>query len=577
MDLIFNIDGDGVYTTVRRGATNGTLEIDKRNINFQEYKHYDKIENGHIVFLRNSKGEPTSNLSEAETFTGKIFNMSQFDYTDRSGKLITLPFTQKDILYNGIKAYEGIIVDHIKAFIANRLDVALGYKNEDGVRINGLFDESALSHRLNKGDIAFSVLEFMLNDFIFNVSQQNLFFGNTFEYKNSIQTNKRAFQVFSPVRYAAAEQGEVFHGATVNDIEIPSSIIPEMAESIINVYTDKYKLKKPTKTKIKLVERAIISGNPDLLKDDLVLMYAYNILEPYGKITTTDGQSYITLEEFKKRTRMFGISEQYEEVFTKLENKKALNPEETNLLLQPQKNFYYNRELEEIGEGVYDYRSEQIKNSEFILVRELLKDDSKLAKLYDAMVENGISQVNFKTAEKVGATYVTNIHNKDLSLKAHLSSILKRSSKAYDYAALGIQQELPSDVLDHNNKFGVQIAKLILNNLVKDKKIYNIDGKPVSGQELAEKYFDSYGANIKDGSIAILEKIGVDIAKSGMLNDINNIFDPKIDMTPDMEKVLNLLKTYGDSKGMSIHDMEGLELIPGTSLPKSTFVPQCYI
>ena len=67
----------------------------------------------------------------------------------------------------------------------------------------------------------------------------------------------------------------------------------------------------------------------------------FNVADNYSSITTTDGVSLITKDEFIKRLRGFGMEKEYTDLINKLTNGEVFTFDDQVKLIQMQKNFYY--------------------------------------------------------------------------------------------------------------------------------------------------------------------------------------------------------------------------------------------
>lgn len=230
-----------------------------------------------------------------------------------------------------------------------------------------------------------------------------------------------------------------------------------------------------------------------------------------GGATTkiNDAQSYITLEEFIRRKWADGTISEYADLIrqllddTPIEN---LNLDEINARIQVQKNFYYDKVYDPYT-GVFYAR--QIKNAEFVLIPKLIAG-TELAKVHDWMQANGIGQLNTAEASKAAKKNVFTIWDAETGeFNENFAEDYNDSmAEDYFYEYLYKQQDTPQHMEDETNKAGVQITKMVINNILNEEDMELPDDE--NGNEhprktrrkelmkLADEYHDAYTANIKE-------------------------------------------------------------------------------
>ena len=237
---------------------------------------------------------------------------------------------------------------------------------------------------------------------------------------------------------------------------------------------------------------------------------ALDIALGYTKPTAVDdAQSWITFEEFIRRRVADGTIDEYRDLIEQIldvrNGKKKLNQIDLKGIakrIQVQKNFYFDKVYSK-ETGIYYNR--QIKNAEFVLIPELLGDNSsELKKLYNFMIENGIDQINTEETSKAGKKNVVEIWNGKGQLKENLQDIVQNDIiEDYYYRFLYKQQDVPQHMQDAKNKAGVQIIKKI------------IDNTPTELKDLVDKFFDLYTTNIEESAETFLTNMGWMIDANG--------------------------------------------------------------
>ena len=239
------------------------------------------------------------------------------------------------------------------------------------------------------------------------------------------------------------------------------------------------------------------------------------IAKGYAVTTTTnDAQSYITFEEFIRRKYADGTLNNYKKLIEQIYSLEQLpngdydisklDLSDIKARVQVQKNFYYDLSFDE-ETGLSHPR--QIKNAEFVLIPQLLPADSGLRQLYDMMKEHGIDQVNTaetsKAAQKNILTYFENDYDENGNVKINPNfkdELLNPNViNQYYYRYLYKQQDVPSHLVDKQNKAGIQIMKKILDNANMKNPII---------KESVDKYFKAYSANIKMDFLKFIDKMG---------------------------------------------------------------------
>jgi len=207
------------------------------------------------------------------------------------------------------------------------------------------------------------------------------------------------------------------------------------------------------------------------------------ILASYGEVNQTDAQAYVTLPFYRKTMIGMGSwTQAHQEAYKRLE--KGLGTgSDIALMMQPLKPFAYGQiYADKIGRLV----PVQNKNSEYLLLPQMVKGNEKLENLYNYLIDNKIDSANFDSAVKAGLSKVIDPNalpefNKD---QVHVLNMEDR----------GIQQEVPEHFVDSNNLFGTQIRKLIMSDLFEGTTYFN--GK--SAKELRQMYEDILIADIEE-------------------------------------------------------------------------------
>lgn len=475
------------------------LQLNKDYINSYKNKDGKRIEGKFVVYPNdapaNLAGRPTGNifkfLNMETTINGKQVYLHDFvknvKSTDTDGNIIL-----EDLISNGVvaKQLSPALKGKVQEFIDNFAKEFTETEYERFKPVEAQFDNitDRNNQKLTKGygtnsNSAFkhAVSEYTLNAFIKNIEEAEFWGGDSREYKGAIDANKRYGQTIKN-GHVSANDGN-FTAITIADRYLSSPVLKQMEQAV---------------------------G-----KDGV---------KAYKGINTADAQAYITWSEFKRRINNFGLWDEAKSVIEAIEDEsKPFNPHDHAYKLQSLKYFLYNRDFDpKLGR----MRSDQLKNSIHILIPRYIKN-TQLETLNNFMEENNINQVNFESAVKVGTKTVLKIHEDNGDLK-DLNSIkdeILAGVQTYENAALRIQLDVPNHIFDAENKLGIQIAKVIFNNLnlTGDYSVQLEDGsyQDIKGETLRNEFYDLYTANIYNSLVQLSRSLGKNIQGDAAYNPAN--------------------------------------------------------
>ena len=264
----------------------------------------------------------------------------------------------------------------------------------------------------------------------------------------------------------------------------------------------------------------------DLAKDRSTRIasgYGFSAADRSGDTTKiNDAQSYITLEEFIRRKHADGTIQDYAELIEQLLDDtpiEQIDIDKVNAKIQVQKNFYFDK-IYNSDTGLFYPR--QIKNAEFVLIPKLLPEGSELRKVYDFMQKHDIGQLNTAETSKAAKKdiftiwdYETGAFNENFE-----EDFDNHYIENYYYQYLYKQQDVPQHMKDETNKFAVQIAKKILDNIINESDADNPDRKRLI--KLANDYQNAFAVNIEESYFSLLTRLGWEVdTESGELVNIN--------------------------------------------------------
>ena len=326
-----------------------------------------------------------------------------------------------------------------------------------------------------------------LHNYLHNYEMQVLFYGTEAEYKSDVDHGKRAASPWTPG--IALDQsrftGSSYTMVTLKDIEIASASYDEMLKNVT----------------MSIQESEKISGKKAKEK-------AVKLLAPYKKINTTDAQGYMTLNRFQEIMQARGLGDKYDPLIKKIRSGKKLKPAELAYFIDPVKPFYYHRG--------YDSRlnrmaSNLVKLSSLPLIPQLTKG-TELDKLRIWM-ENNVDEVVYESAHKVGGYEMSSptSQKEDGKLLFEADKISPDQIRELPHSGYTIQLDNPEHLVDAKQKFGSQLAKLILEGL-NDNATY---GRFGSKQELMQTYQDTVSTLVQTAHDKFMEEMGATIDEDG--------------------------------------------------------------
>lgn len=382
----------------------------------------------------------------------------------------------RDFLYGG--SSENLIQDYLDNYIKVKTDEAVEYFSKYADNIDGYSDNLAK--------------EFVLNYTIQYDNFAKMFSGNPKFYKDTRDTIKRNKEVQgSGISYAAYDISNF--DITNNNVLANINVGPKniAISKTFNYVTVKNSIKPSIE--IEGIVARMKKGN---VPEDIIEFITGKYNSP-SKVN--DAQSYITLDEFVRRAWLSGEYNNYKDTIEALyDESKPIDYNKLGKLIQVQKNFYYDLQID-AAHGMEV--PTQIKNAEFVLIPRFL-GDSELNTVNNAMLENGIDQLNTVETEKAAQTKMLTLWDNDGNLtEDNFNQFLKdvpTSMKTGFYSALYKQQDTPQH-MKAENKAGVQIVKKMLDNLQGTK-----------GKYYRDRFFRLFTANIQDSYENLIDELGVE-------------------------------------------------------------------
>lgn len=405
-----------------------------------------------------------------------------------------------------------------------------------------------------------TIVDMVLNTNAMYTVFDDLFEGDTKFYKNAQTFLKRAKEVQAGgMAYDNWTVGDKLGGTIQNVLNNGKLVTYEVAGRTIIARTGFRAITinntiRPSDEANNI--RALLKAqnvNKDTI-EDIVKRFA-------GDTTTNDAQSYITIDELANRLFAKGELNKYKPLLDKfLAKDKDGNPlpvseEDLKELaqlgekVQVQKNFYFDKQFDTATKTTYP---RQIKNAEFVLIPQLLPEDSSLRKLYDMMIKHDIGQVNTAETDKAAKRYVLDFWDANgvVSDKAFKAFDLELTNGAavenYYYRYLYEQQQVAQHMENEQNKAGIQIMKKIIDNA---------NHYSPAVQAAVRKLFDNYCANIQDSFNTMMDNMGWKVDESG--NIVNKDGTSQLSFTEFYKRGREEAKRLGmDSQFMAYFDVD---------------------
>lgn len=360
--------------------------------------------------------------------------------------------------------------------IRDNIQSTLTYKNQLKVISEQLPDDYK-----NDRYWGFVVANLLTNHYIADIAIQELFTGYTFEFKNALDWAKRASQGVRPG--SKTRSNTTYTQIIVSDVKLRDNMIDKIVAPFV----------KSDETTTNTLRRRF----------------------GIDKITTADAFNIITQDECIARFKAMGSYDSFTLPSGKTlkdiveDEDSPISSQDYARIVEQLKYYFYKR-----GKSTLNNRfntdivfSHQDKNSTLVVFKRMYKG-TNYETLYDWMKQEGIDSINFASGHKVGGlpqVKLFNIANNEqdaiLNIQYNESTNryeLKNYPKGIDafkhtlsHSNLYVQQEVPSHLMDEENKIGTQLQKRILDNLVFNGE-YFIAGTVRKGKT-GDKSFDKAG------------------------------------------------------------------------------------
>lgn len=419
-----------------------------------------------------------------------------------------------------------------------------------------------------------NVADYMLNHHLMYVNSNDLLEGDT-KYYSDVQTFLKRTKEYqaSGNPYGIASIKRTLTTSPVEKIQIGPAAwcitLTDRFNAITFHTTKKFRDSVLTSLEHALTNKKLMGVHAMSEEDAKNIMRGNDGEHGYTDAKVNDAQSYITFEEWVRRVAARGELDKYMHLITKIMNGEQLTPEDLTEFIQVQKNIYYDLYYDPVTNRKIP---RQIKNAEFVLVPQFI-EGTELKEVYDFMKANDIHQINTDETSKAANGYIVDIFDKNGNLKQEVidsnegktnkktkayKELVTKAIQPYSYNYLYEQQKVPQHMFA-NNKFAIQIAKKIIDNIQKDH--------PLAATK--QEYFDLMTANIKDSFKSLMKDFNIPVDDNGnLITD-----DPSAFENIDFEKFYNKLKVELGRLGLDDNSLDYATLTENPFNPSETVMP----
>lgn len=450
---------------------------------------------------------------------GKLYSIKNFDVTindqgkekdGRGSKFLMFPFLNKYNL-DELKTSEATLRKYIEEAMEEGFKKFKSNPDLDGTKYDKRITESKLK-------------EFYYNDTLAQYSIMTMTSGDLAYYKNDVDFFKRNKQNMSPGQYGDWETlgiPEKFKAIRMKDNEIPSLVA--------DAYYENLKLNGVSTTQAMIIASKFgYSNYTDSEGNKKVKLPNGQIIDS-GLNNATDGQTFITLDRYRNIARMNSKwDDAKESSYQRLKNGTYNVEDILTFSLQPIKPYMFAPHITDSGVDINSkntslYQPLQNKNSEAVLIPQMVQNSPLLSALVKGMEDNGIDAVYFESAVKEGIELNTSQELKDKLRKQgkpilpdailHFNGDpreLSETNVKYYYLSNDdymYQMDTPEHFRNTLQLFGSQIRKHIIANLDEDAEFY-IEDMKFTGKNIASLFDDILAWNYDKNYKKVIDKIG---------------------------------------------------------------------
>lgn len=448
---------------------------------------------------------------------GKIHEIINFDR--RGDKFLMFPFLNKYNI-NDLKSSEEDLRNYIEQAVEEGFEAFKKDPNLDPTKYDKRIAENTLK-------------QFYYNDLMAQMSILTLTSVDLAFYKSDIDFFKRNKQIMSPGHYGDWESlgiPEKFTAIRLKDNEIPSLVGEQY-------YTNLRANGVSVAEAMTIAAKFGYSNATDSEGKRIVKLPNGKTIKS-GLNNSTDGQTFITLDRYRNIARMNSKWDDSKEAsYQRIKNGTYNMEDILTFSLQPIKPYMYaphtiDANVDYNGGRTSIYQPLQNKNSEAVLIPQMLKGNKLLTALAEGMGANGIDAVYFESAVKEGIELNTSEEIKekqrakgeqvlpDAILKFNgdpneLKNVVKYELSNDDYM---YQMDTPEHFKDALQLLGSQFRKHIIANLGQDAK-FNLNGIEYNGLEIADLFDKILAWNYDKNFKKVQDRIG---SIEGLAQELQN-------------------------------------------------------
>lgn len=455
---------------------------------------------------------------------GKIHPIINFDRASkdtpgRGEKFLMFPFLNKYNI-NDLKSSEEDLRNYIEQAVEEGFEAFKKDPNLDPTKYDKRIAENTLK-------------QFYYNDLMAQMSILTLTSVDLAFYISDIDFFKRNKQIMSPGHYGDWESlgiPEKFTAIRLKDNEIPSLVGEQY-------YTNLRANGVSVAEAMTIAAKFGYSNATDSEGERIVKLPNGKTIKS-GLNNSTNGQTFITLDRYRNIARMNSKWDDSKEAsYQRIKNGTYNMEDILTFSLQPIKPYMYaphtiDANVDYNGGRTSIYQPLQNKNSEAVLIPQMLKGNKLLTALAEGMEANGIDAVYFESTVKEGIELNTSEEIKekqrakgeqilpDAILKFNgdpneLKNVVKYELSNDDYM---YQMDTPEHFKDTSQLLGSQFRKHIIANLGQDAK-FNLNGVEYNGLEIADLFDKILAWNYDKNFKKVQDKIG---SIEGLAQELQN-------------------------------------------------------
>lgn len=455
---------------------------------------------------------------------GKIHPIINFDRASkdkpgRGEKFLMFPFLNKYNI-NDLKSSEEDLRNYIEQAVEEGFEA---FKKDPNLNPT----------KYDKRVIGDTLKQFYYNDLMAQMSILTLTSVDLAFYKSDIDFFKRNKQIMSPGHYGDWESlgiPEKFTAIRLKDNEIPSLVGEQY-------YTNLRANGVSVAEAMTIAAKFGYSNATDSEGKRIVKLPNGKTIKS-GLNNGTEGQTFITLDRYRNIARMNSKWDDSKEAsYQRIKNGTYNMEDILTFSLQPIKPYMYaphtiDANVDYNGGRTSIYQPLQNKNSEAVLIPQMLKGNKLLTALAEGMEANGIDAVYFESTVKEGIELNTSEEIKekqrakgeqvlpDAILKFNgdpneLKNVVKYELSNDDYM---YQMDTPEHFKDTLQLLGSQFRKHIIANLGQDAK-FNLNGVEYNGLEIADLFDKILAWNYDKNFKKVQDKIG---SIEGLAQELQN-------------------------------------------------------